>query len=70
MNLGRESKGMGMTERQERLALEREEIAARVANFKATQEKFQREREEYYAATMEAARAVRWNKFAGGTLHR
>ena len=37
--------------------LEREEISARIANFKATQEKFQREREAYYATTMEAARA-------------
>jgi chorismate mutase len=41
---------------QERLAAEREEIASRVANFKATQEKFQREREQYYATTMETAR--------------
>jgi hypothetical protein len=57
-----------MTEQQERQALEREEIAARVANFKATQEKFQREREAYYAATMETARATRWNKSAGGGL--
>jgi chorismate mutase len=47
---------MGMTEQKDRLAREREEIAARVANFKATQEKFQREREEYYAATLENAR--------------
>jgi hypothetical protein len=61
---------MGMTELQDRLALEREEISARVASFKATQEKFQREREEYYTATMEAARAVRWNKYVGGVLNR
>jgi hypothetical protein len=47
---------MGMTETKDRLAREREEIAARVANFKATQEKFQREREEYYTATLENAR--------------
>jgi chorismate mutase len=40
---------------QERLAAEREEIASRVANFKATQQKFQREREQYYATTMENA---------------
>ena len=37
-----------MTEPQDRLAREREEIATRVANFKATQEKFKREREEYF----------------------
>jgi chorismate mutase len=41
---------------QQTLAAEREEIASRVANFKATQQKFQREREEYYATTMENAR--------------
>jgi chorismate mutase len=47
---------MGMTEQQDNLALEREEIAMRVANFKATQEKFQREREEYFVTTLENAR--------------
>jgi hypothetical protein len=47
--------GIGMTT-QERLAKERKEIASRVANFKATQQKFQEEREEYYATTMENAR--------------
>ena len=45
-----------MTEQEDRLALEREEIAARVANFKATQEKFEREREEYFVATLKNAR--------------
>ena len=45
-----------MTEPQDRLAREREEIATRVANFKATQEKFRREREEYCVTTLEAAR--------------
>jgi len=51
-----------MTERQNRLATEREEIANRIARFKATQEKFAREREEYAATTMENAlnRAPRW----------
>jgi hypothetical protein len=49
-------KRMGMTESQDRLAREREEIATRVANFKATQEKFQREREEYFVTTLENAR--------------
>jgi hypothetical protein len=39
------------TERQERLAREREEIAARIAIFKATQEKFQRERDEFFRRT-------------------
>jgi hypothetical protein len=49
-------KGMNMTEKEKRLAKEREEIAARVASFRATQEKFEREREEYYAKTLQAAR--------------
>jgi chorismate mutase len=47
---------MGMTEQQDNAALEREEISARVARFKATQEKFERDREEYFVATLEAAR--------------
>ncbi len=42
--------------RQERLKQEREEIAARIASFRATQEKFEREREEYFETTMENAR--------------
>ena len=42
-----------MTEQQDRLAHEREEIAMRVAYFRATQEKFEREREEYFAATLQ-----------------
>jgi hypothetical protein len=61
MNAGQESKGMGMTDSQDNAAqdnaaLEREEIAARVANFKATQQRFEREREEYFVTTMENAR--------------
>ena len=43
---------MGFTEQQqERLAKERAEIAARVASFKATQQKFERERDEYFVTT-------------------
>jgi chorismate mutase len=49
-------KGMGMTEQPYDAAQEREEIAARVASFKATQEKFAREREEYFVTTLENAR--------------
>jgi hypothetical protein len=52
-----------MTEQQKKRSLEREEIAARVAIFKATQEKFQKDREKYYAATMAAARATKRNDF-------
>jgi hypothetical protein len=48
---------MGMTEQQDIPALEREEIASRVATFKATQEKFAREREEYFVTTLENANA-------------
>lgn len=44
-----------MTEQNDRLARERAEIAARVARFKATQEKFKREREEYFTTTLENA---------------
>jgi hypothetical protein len=61
---------MGMSEQQDRAALERQEIAARVATFKATQEKFQRERDAYCAATLEAARAIRWNRHADNELRR
>ena len=41
-----------MIEQPYNAAQEREEIAARVASFKATQQKFEREREEYYATTL------------------
>jgi chorismate mutase len=47
---------MAMTKQEDNLARERKEIAARVASFKATQEKFRREREEYFVATLENAR--------------
>lgn len=50
--------GMDMTEDEERKARERDEIAARVAAFRATQEKFKREREEYCVSTLENARKV------------
>jgi hypothetical protein len=52
----RNREGMGMIEPQDRLARERQEIAIRVANFRATQRKFQQEREEYCEATLENAR--------------
>jgi hypothetical protein len=47
---------MGMTEPQDHAAAERREIAARIASFKPTQEKFRRERAEYFAATLQNAR--------------
>ena len=45
-----------MTEPQDNAAQEREEIAARIATFKATQEKFKREREKYFFTTLANAR--------------
>jgi hypothetical protein len=45
-----------MSEQSERLARVRAEIEARIARFKAMQEKFQREREEYCVTTLENAR--------------
>ena len=47
-----------MTEDEQRKASEREEIAASVAAFRATQEKFKREREEYFVSTLDNARKV------------
>jgi hypothetical protein len=52
-----------MNEKEDRLARAREEIAARVASFKATQEKFERERQEYYATTLGNV----WNGFTPPT---
>jgi chorismate mutase len=48
---------MGMIEQPYSAAMEREEIVARVASFKATQEKFKREREEYFVTTLQNARS-------------
>jgi hypothetical protein len=53
---GQDSRKMDMTQQPDRLNREREEIAARVANFKATQEKFEREREAYFVTTLENAK--------------
>jgi hypothetical protein len=49
-------KRIGMTKPQDHAAQEREEIATRIATFKATQEKFKREREKYFVTTLENAR--------------
>jgi hypothetical protein len=43
---------LSRTKESERLTKEREEIAARVAGFRAIQEKFKREREDYFATTL------------------
>ena len=55
---------IAMTEKDEQLVREREEIAARIASFKATQQKFEREREEYYANTLGTA----WHGFQRETV--
>ena len=52
-----------MTKQEKRRAQEREEIATRIATFKATQQKFEREREEYFLATMENARKTKLASF-------
>jgi hypothetical protein len=44
-----------MIENDQQIAREREEIAARIASFKATQQRFERERQEYYADTLGSA---------------
>jgi hypothetical protein len=49
--------GSGMSEQADHAALEREQIAARLANFKATQQRFQRERDEYFLSTLERSAA-------------
>ena len=44
--------GMAKTEKEERLARDRAEIEARVASFRETQQKFEREREQYCDTTL------------------
>jgi hypothetical protein len=44
-----------MTDKEERLARDRAEIAARVARFRETQQKFERARMEYCEATLSNA---------------
>jgi hypothetical protein len=46
-----------VTTPKDRLDRERDVIQKRVANFKANQKKFQKDREEYYTRTMATARA-------------
>jgi len=48
-----------MSEQEKRLAAERAEIAARVASFRATQQRFEREREEYFITTLHNARGIK-----------
>jgi hypothetical protein len=55
MIAGDESKGCALAEPRDIAALERQEIATRVASFRATQQKFERAREEYFVTTMKNA---------------
>ena len=50
--------GMGMTEQELSLAQEREEIAARIARFRETQQRFEREREEFFVSTWQRVRGL------------
>jgi len=67
----RNNKGRMMTEQQqERLARERKIIAERIASFRATQKKFEEERQEYYKNTMSNAwdgfdRPIVWPSITG-----
>jgi hypothetical protein len=47
-------------EPKDKIEMERTVIQRRVANFKAHQERFEREREEYFTTTMAKARATQW----------
>jgi hypothetical protein len=53
---------------EQRIATDRDNIARRVADFRETQARFQRAREEYYDATIEKVRNLEWNESADGTL--
>ncbi len=48
---------------EDRISAERADIERRVAEFRETQARFQREREDYYEATIEKVRAIKWNVF-------
>ena len=53
---------------QDRIANERDSIARRVADFRETQARFQRERDRYYEATIEKVRDMQWNDLTGRPL--
>lgn len=62
-----------MTEKEERLARDRAEIAARVASFRETQRKFEREREQYCETTLANAlngsgRPTLWRQGGAGSV--
>ena len=47
-----------------RILADRAAIENRVAAFRETQARFQRDRDDYYDETIEKARATDWNRFA------
>jgi hypothetical protein len=48
---------------EERISAARADIERRVAKFRETQAKFQRERDDYYETTIEKVHATDWNEF-------
>jgi hypothetical protein len=48
---------------EDRISAARADMERRVIEFRETQAKFQRERDNYYEATIEKVRATHWNEF-------
>lgn len=48
---------------EDRISAARADMERRVADFRETQAKFQRERDDYYETTIEKVRATDWNEF-------
>jgi hypothetical protein len=49
---------------EDRMAQARADLQQRVSRFQETQARFQRERDDYYATTIERVKSVRGNQFA------
>jgi hypothetical protein len=49
---------------EDRISAERADIERRVAEFKETQARFQRDRDAYYETMIEKTKATEWNVFA------
>lgn len=49
---------------EDRILADRAAMERRVAKFRETQTRFQRERDDYYDSTIEKVRATDWNEFA------
>jgi hypothetical protein len=48
---------------EDRISAARADMERRVAEFRETQARFQRERDDYYEITIEKVRATDWNEF-------